>query len=48
MLISQNQFWGRHCAEVEDEPVATLDDLEWADGVSFGTPTRLEKLRRTS
>ena len=40
LLISQNQYWGRHRAEVEDEPVATLDDLEWADGVAFGTPTR--------
>jgi NAD(P)H dehydrogenase (quinone) len=40
MLISQNQYWGTHRAEVEDEPVATLDDLEWADGVAFGTPTR--------
>jgi NAD(P)H dehydrogenase (quinone) len=40
LLISQNQYWGRHRAEVEDEPVATLDDLEWADGLAFGTPTR--------
>jgi NAD(P)H dehydrogenase (quinone) len=40
LLISQNQYWGRHRAEVEDEPVATLEDLEWADGVAFGTPTR--------
>jgi NAD(P)H dehydrogenase (quinone) len=40
LLISQNQYWGRHRAEVEDEPVATLDDLEWADGVAFGTPAR--------
>jgi NAD(P)H dehydrogenase (quinone) len=39
-LISQNQYWGRHRSEVEDEPVASLDDLEWADGVAFGTPTR--------
>ena len=39
LLISQNQYWGRHRAEVEDEPVATLDDLECADGVAFGTPT---------
>ena len=23
-----------------EEPVATLGDLEWADGVAFGTPTR--------
>jgi NAD(P)H dehydrogenase (quinone) len=40
LLISQNQHWGTHRSEVEDEPVATLDDLEWADGVAFGTPTR--------
>ena len=40
MIISQNQHWGRHRSEVEDEPVATLADLEWADGVAFGTPTR--------
>jgi len=40
LVISQNQHWGRHRSEVEDEPIATLDDLEWADGVAFGTPTR--------
>jgi NAD(P)H dehydrogenase (quinone) len=40
MLISQNQYWGRHRAAVRDQPEATLDDLEWADGIAFGTPTR--------
>jgi NAD(P)H dehydrogenase (quinone) len=40
LLISQNQYWGRHRSEVADAPVATLDDLEWADGVAFGSPTR--------
>jgi NAD(P)H dehydrogenase (quinone) len=40
LLISQNQYWGRHRSEVEDEPVASLADLEWADGIAFGTPTR--------
>jgi NAD(P)H dehydrogenase (quinone) len=40
LLISQNQYWGRHRSDVADAPVATLDDLEWADGVAFGTPTR--------
>ena len=40
LLISQNQYWGRHRSEVEDEPVATLEDLEWADGIALGTPTR--------
>jgi len=39
-LISQNQHWGRHRSEVEDEPVASLADLEWADGIALGTPTR--------
>jgi len=40
MLISQNQAWGRHRSEVNDEPTASLEDLEWADGIAFGTPTR--------
>jgi NAD(P)H dehydrogenase (quinone) len=40
LLISQNQYWGRHRSQVADAPVATLDDLEWADGVAFGSPIR--------
>lgn len=40
MLISQNQAWGRHRSEVNDEPTAALEDLEWADGIAVGTPTR--------
>lgn len=40
MLISQNQAWGRHRSEVSDEPTASLKDLEWADGIAFGSPTR--------
>lgn len=40
LMISQNQYWGRHRSQVADAPVATLDDLEWADGVAFGSPTR--------
>jgi NAD(P)H dehydrogenase (quinone) len=39
-LISQNQHWGRHRATVRDLPDATLADIEWADGIAFGTPTR--------
>jgi hypothetical protein len=27
-------------AKVVDEPTASLDDLEWADGIAFGTSTR--------
>src|SRR5438876_5775408 len=40
LLISQNQYWGRHRSQVAEAPVATLDDLDWADGIAFGTPTR--------
>jgi NAD(P)H dehydrogenase (quinone) len=39
-LISAGQYWGRHRSEVENEPDAQLEDLEWADGFAFGTPTR--------
>jgi hypothetical protein len=41
MLISLEQHWGRHHSEVEAQPVAQLEDLEWADGIAFGTPTRV-------
>jgi NAD(P)H dehydrogenase (quinone) len=40
MLISFKQHWGRHRSELEDQPDAALEDLEWADGIAFGTPTR--------
>ena len=39
MLISYKQHWGRHRSELEDQPDAALEDLEWADGIAFGTPT---------
>ena len=26
--------------ELKDIPIATMEDLEWADGMAFGTPTR--------
>jgi NAD(P)H dehydrogenase (quinone) len=40
MLISFKQYWGRHRSELEDQPDASLEDIEWADGIAFGTPTR--------
>jgi NAD(P)H dehydrogenase (quinone) len=40
LLISFKQRWGRHRSELEDQPDASLEDLEWADGIAFGTPTR--------
>ncbi|MGW0712397.1 NAD(P)H:quinone oxidoreductase [Streptomyces sp. NPDC002643] len=38
--ISANEAWAAHAAASADIPVATPDDVEWADAVIFGTPTR--------
>jgi NAD(P)H dehydrogenase (quinone) len=40
LRISFSQYWGRHRSDAEEEPVAQVEDLEWADGIAFGTPTR--------
>ena len=47
MVISFKQHWGRHRSELEDQPDAALEDLEWADGIAFGTPTRSGTSRRS-
>lgn len=38
--IASNEGWSRHRLETQDVPEATLEDLEWADVIIFGTPTR--------
>jgi NAD(P)H dehydrogenase (quinone) len=39
--IAANDAWAEHAAAVTDQhEEATLDDLEWADGYAFGSPTR--------
>jgi NAD(P)H dehydrogenase (quinone) len=38
--IASNEGWYTHVMETQDVPEATLDDLEWADVLLFGTPTR--------
>lgn len=38
--IASNEAWATHAAATADVPVATADDVEWADAVIFGTPTR--------
>lgn len=38
--IAQNEKWKKHREETAGIAAATLDDLEWADAVIFGTPTR--------
>lgn len=39
--IASNEEWARHRQDTDPlVELATLDDLEWADGYAFGTPTR--------
>lgn len=38
--IATNQGWVQHRAETQHIAEATLDDLEWADAVILGAPTR--------
>lgn len=38
--IATNPRWAEYVEHTKDEPVATLDDLEWADGLAIGSPTR--------
>jgi NAD(P)H dehydrogenase (quinone) len=38
--IESNPAWAANNAATADVPVATPDDIEWADAVIFGTPTR--------
>ena len=38
--IKSNQGWADHFAATQNVPEAQLSDLEWADAIIFGTPTR--------
>jgi NAD(P)H dehydrogenase (quinone) len=38
--IRSNEGWHAHHLETQDVPEAELDDLEWAEVIIFGTPTR--------
>jgi NAD(P)H dehydrogenase (quinone) len=38
--IASNPAWQAHHDATAHIPVATLEDLEWANGYAFGTPTR--------
>jgi NAD(P)H dehydrogenase (quinone) len=38
--IESNPAWAAHHAAIADIPEATAQDVEWADAVLFGTPTR--------
>ncbi|WP_435742547.1 NAD(P)H:quinone oxidoreductase [Nocardioides sp. SYSU DS0663] len=39
-VVEGQEAWAAHRREVEDQPVATPEDLDWADAVVFGSPTR--------
>ena len=38
--IASNEGWAEHRLQTQDLPEATLDDLEWADVIMLGAPTR--------
>jgi NAD(P)H dehydrogenase (quinone) len=38
--IASNEGWSKHALETEDQPEASLADLEWADVIVLGSPTR--------
>jgi NAD(P)H dehydrogenase (quinone) len=38
--IGSNEAWAQHHEETRERPTATPEDLDWADVVLFGTPTR--------
>nr|WP_234467426.1 NAD(P)H:quinone oxidoreductase [Streptomyces sp. MBT62] len=38
--IAANDAWSAHASVTKDIPVATPADIEWADAVIFGSPTR--------
>lgn len=39
-VIDAKPHWRAHLDATADIPLATLDDLRWANGYAFGTPTR--------
>jgi NAD(P)H dehydrogenase (quinone) len=39
-IVAKNPLWQGFVEKTKDFPKATLDDLDWADAVVFGTPTR--------
>lgn len=40
VAIDSNPAWREHVNATQDVPVATRDDLDWADAIIWSTPTR--------
>lgn len=38
--INANSLWKKHAEATKDIPIASLDDLVWADAIIFSCPTR--------
>ncbi|PPK70965.1 NAD(P)H:quinone oxidoreductase [Actinokineospora auranticolor] len=38
--IQSNEVWAAHAEQTESVPEASIDDLEWADVILLGSPTR--------
>ncbi|MBZ2175465.1 NAD(P)H:quinone oxidoreductase [Schnuerera sp. xch1] len=38
--INSNPLWKKHAEDTKNIPVATSDDLDWADAIIFSSPTR--------
>lgn len=38
--INSNPAWKKHLENTKDIPLATLEDLDWADAIIFSAPTR--------
>ncbi|MDQ3579192.1 MAG: NAD(P)H:quinone oxidoreductase [Actinomycetota bacterium] len=38
--VNSNEAWAAHAARTEDVPEASMDDLDWADVILIGSPTR--------
>ena len=38
--INSNEKWKQHLEETKDVQEASVDDVDWADALIFGTPTR--------
>jgi NAD(P)H dehydrogenase (quinone) len=39
-VVRSQDAWNEHYVAQQDSPKATLDDLDWADGIALGSPTR--------
>ncbi|HCV81408.1 MAG: NAD(P)H:quinone oxidoreductase, type IV [Zunongwangia sp.] len=43
-IMKTNEDWIKHFNATKDVPVASIDDLEWADAIIFSAPTRYGNL----